>query len=119
VALNRIRDPSHRRLVADSAAAVREVIDSPGDRLLHWDLHYENILVSERAPWLAIDPEPLAGDPAFDLLPALNKRYDLADLRWRFDAMTDVLHLDRKRARAWHLAECCRTASGISRMAAP
>jgi streptomycin 6-kinase len=57
-ALDRIRDASDRRVVADCAAAVREVLDAPGDRLLHWDLHYENVLASDRAPWLAIDLSP-------------------------------------------------------------
>ncbi|RSS23354.1 hydroxyurea phosphotransferase [Streptomyces sp. WAC05458] len=102
-ALERVPDPADRRLIADCAAAVREVVDEPGDRLLHWDLHYENVLGSERAAWLAIDPKPLAGDPAFDLLPALDNRYEPGETRWRFDAMTDVLGLDRERARAWTL----------------
>ncbi|MEU0446979.1 aminoglycoside phosphotransferase family protein [Streptomyces tendae] len=101
--LERIADPADRRLVADCAAAVREVADEPGDRLLHWDLHYENVLAADRAPWIAIDPKPLAGDPGFDLLPALDNRYDPDETRWRFDAMTDVLGLDRERARAWCL----------------
>ncbi|MDQ0404651.1 aminoglycoside phosphotransferase family protein [Streptomyces sp. NBC_01723] len=102
--LGAIPDPADRRLVADCAAALREVAGEPGDRLLHWDLHFENVLASARAPWLAIDPKPLAGDPGFDLLPALDNRYDPAETRWRFDAMTDVLGLDRQRARAWSLA---------------
>ncbi|MFB7086868.1 aminoglycoside phosphotransferase family protein [Streptomyces sp. NPDC056296] len=101
--LERIADPADRRLVSDCAAAVREVADEPGDRLLHWDLHYDNVLAADRAPWLAIDPKPLAGDPGFDLLPALDNRYDPDETRWRFDAMTDVLGLDRERARAWSL----------------
>jgi len=99
--LERVPDPAARRLVADCAAAVREVADEPGDRLLHWDLHYENVLAADRAPWLAIDPKPLAGDPGFDLWPALDNRFDADDVLWRFDAMTDVLGLDRARARAW------------------
>ncbi|MGQ5603785.1 aminoglycoside phosphotransferase family protein [Streptomyces sp. EKS3.2] len=102
-ALEHVPDPADRRLIADCAAAVREVVDEPGDRLLHWDLHYENVLGSERAAWLAIDPKPLAGDPAFDLMPALDNRYEPGETRWRFDAMTDVLGLDRERARAWTL----------------
>ncbi|MFJ8717723.1 aminoglycoside phosphotransferase family protein [Streptomyces violaceus] len=102
-ALGRIPDPEARRLVADCAAAVREVVDEPGDRLLHWDLHDENALASDRAPWLAIDPKPLAGDPGFELWPALDNRYDPDDILWRFDAMTDILTLDRPRARAWTL----------------
>ncbi|CAL9532650.1 aminoglycoside phosphotransferase family protein [Streptomyces sp. enrichment culture] len=100
-ALDRIPDPEARRIVADCAAAVREVADEPGDRLLHWDLHDENVLAAERADWLAIDPKPLAGDPGFELWPALDNRYEAAEVRWRFDAMTDVLGLDRDRARAW------------------
>ncbi|GGV77128.1 hydroxyurea phosphotransferase [Streptomyces griseoloalbus] len=100
-ALERIPDPEARRLVADCAAAVREVADEPGDRLLHWDLHDENVLAADRAPWLAIDPKPLAGDPGFDLWPALGNNFDPDDIGWRFDAMTDVLGLDRARARAW------------------
>ncbi|MET9829488.1 aminoglycoside phosphotransferase family protein [Streptomyces sp. NPDC006385] len=100
-ALRQIGDPGTRRIAADCAAAVREVVDEPGDRLLHWDLHDENVLAAERAPWVAIDPKPLAGDPGFELWPALANRFDPADVRWRFDAMTDVLGLDRARARAW------------------
>ena len=102
-ALKRITDPETRSLIADCAAAVREVVDEPGDRLLHWDLHDENVLASERAPWLAIDPKPLAGDPGFDLWPALANRFDADEIPWRFDAMTDVLGLDRARTRAWTL----------------
>lgn len=96
-------DPAARALVADCAAAVRDVVDEPGDRLLHWDLHFENVLAADRADWLAIDPKPLAGDPGFDLLPALRNRFDADEVNWRFDAMTDVLGLDRARARAWTL----------------
>lgn len=111
-------DPSERRLLASCAAAVREVVDEPGDRLLHWDLHYDNVLAplpsspaSQRSPWLAIDPKPLAGDPGFELLPALRNRWDdvlgTGDVpravRHRFDLMTDVVGLDRERAAAWTL----------------
>ncbi|MGW1542960.1 aminoglycoside phosphotransferase family protein [Streptomyces sp. NPDC002309] len=103
-AVERVPDPEARRLLADCAAAVREVVDEPGDRLLHWDLHFDNVLASDRAPWLAIDPKPLAGDPGFDLLPAIDNRFDAEEVHWRFDAMTDVLGLERARARAWTLA---------------
>ncbi|WP_018548397.1 aminoglycoside phosphotransferase family protein [Streptomyces sp. LaPpAH-108] len=97
-------DPAVRALLQDCAAALREVADTPGAHLLHWDLHHGNILTADRAPWLAIDPKPLAGDPGFELLPALVDRYDPADTHWRFDALTGALGLDRERARAWTLA---------------
>jgi len=109
-ALNRIPDPETRRTVADCAAAVREVADEPGDRLLHWDLHDENVLAADRALWLAIDPKPLAGDPGFELWPALDNRYEADEVLWRFDAMTDVLGLDRARARAWTLGRLLQNA---------
>lgn len=109
-AVGRIPDAETRRAVADLAAAVREVVDEPGDRLLHWDLHFDNVLACDRAPWLAIDPKPLAGDPGFELWPALDNRFDPDDILWRFDAMTDVLALDRDRARAWTLARLLQNA---------
>ncbi|MCZ4514486.1 hydroxyurea phosphotransferase [Streptomyces sp. ActVer] len=92
-----------RRLLEDCAAAVREVAGEPGDRLLHWDLHFENVLAAEREPWLVIDPKPLAGDPGFELLPALWNRYEEGQPARRFDLLTETLGLDRERARAWTL----------------
>ncbi|WP_031009808.1 aminoglycoside phosphotransferase family protein [Streptomyces sp. NRRL F-5727] len=92
-------------LLADCAAAVREVAGEAGDRLLHWDLHYDNVLGAEREPWLVIDPKPLSGDPGFELLPALTNLWnpDPAVIRWRFDLLTERLGLDRERALAWTL----------------
>ncbi|MCP2259752.1 streptomycin 6-kinase [Streptoalloteichus tenebrarius] len=114
-ALSVLGDLDHRRLLGICAGAARELVGEPGDRLLHWDLHYDNVLAplpgSGRDPWLAIDPQPLAGDPAFELLPALHNRWDdvvaAGDVpravRWRFDLMTEVLGLDRRRAVGWTL----------------
>lgn len=102
-AVTRLATDDDRRLLIDCAGALRDVVAEPGDRLLHWDLHYDNVLASEREPWIVIDPKPLAGDPGFELLPALVNRYDPAETAWRFDLMTDVLDLDRERARAWTL----------------
>ncbi|MFI9295712.1 aminoglycoside phosphotransferase family protein [Streptomyces gardneri] len=91
-------------VLRDCAAAVRDVVGEPGDRLLHWDLHLDNVLAAEREPWLAIDPKPLAGDPGFDLLPALTDRFDPDpdELLWRFDLLAEVVG-DRRRAAAWTL----------------
>ncbi|MET0132577.1 MAG: aminoglycoside phosphotransferase family protein [Kibdelosporangium sp.] len=105
------RPREEQALLKNWAAAVEEVLDEPGDRLLHWDLHYDNVLAADREPWLAIDPKPLGGDPGFDIMPALDNRWDdivaTGDIpravRWRFDLMTDVLGLDRQRAVNWTL----------------
>ncbi|MFF3030663.1 aminoglycoside phosphotransferase family protein [Streptomyces rubiginosohelvolus] len=105
----RLTDSADRDLLRGWASAVAELVDDPGDRLLHWDLHYDNVLAAQREPWIAIDPEPLAGDPGFDLWPALDSRWDdvvakgepLRVVRRRFDLLTDTLGLDRARAAGW------------------
>ncbi|MFD3417719.1 aminoglycoside phosphotransferase family protein [Streptomyces decoyicus] len=110
-AITALADPADRQLLRGWASAVAELVDDAGDRMLHWDLHYDNVLAAQREPWLAIDPEPLAGDPGFDLWPALDSRWDdvvakgdtLRVVRRRFDLLTDVLGLDRARATGWTL----------------
>lgn len=117
-------DEEERALVRDCAAAVREVAGEPGDRLLHWDLHFGNVLAREDGGgWVAIDPKPLVGDPGFELLPALVDRFDAGAVGKRFDAMTGVLGLDRGRAAAWTLGRvlqnACWSAEGGARRLAP
>ncbi|MGS2588163.1 aminoglycoside phosphotransferase family protein [Streptomyces hebeiensis] len=111
-ALGALRDREDRRRLSGWASAVAELVGDPGERLLHWDLHYGNVLAAEREPWLAIDPEPLAGDPGFDLWPALDTGWGESGatgdaprvVRRRFDLLTEVLELDRERAAGWTLA---------------
>jgi streptomycin 6-kinase len=121
--LHSLADPAERRLLTVCATELREVASDPVDNsLLHWDLHYDNVLAtcpSEGATsWRAIDPKTLSGDPGFELLPALWNRWEdivatgdvqRAVLR-RIDLMTDVLELDRSRARAWTLGRVLQNA---------
>ncbi|MFI2084848.1 aminoglycoside phosphotransferase family protein [Streptomyces rubiginosohelvolus] len=117
-AVTRLTDPADRDLLRGWASAVAELADEPGDRLLHWDLHYDNVLAAQREPWIAIDPEPLAGDPGFDLWPALDSRWDdvvaqgdpLRVVGRRFDLLTDALGLDRTRAAGWTLGRLLQNA---------
>ncbi|WP_159943204.1 MULTISPECIES: aminoglycoside phosphotransferase family protein [unclassified Nocardiopsis] len=111
----RLRTPRDRDRLADLTARAREIAPDGGDRLLHWDLHYGNVLApppgADREPWLAIDPKPLAGHPGFDLLPALRNRWPEAaatgdprrETRRRLDLLTETAGIDRERARAWTL----------------
>ncbi|MER5998096.1 aminoglycoside phosphotransferase family protein [Nonomuraea angiospora] len=109
---------SDRHWIRYCAGAVGELVPEPGDRLLHWDLHYDNVLAADREPWLSIDPKPLAGDPGFDLLPALHNRWDdvvaTGDVRGavlrRFDLMVDRLGLDPRRAAGWTLGRVLQNA---------
>lgn len=115
-ALTLVRDPSRHGLIRGCASALEEVLPEAGDRLVNEDLHFDNILAphpaDQREPWLAIDPNPVAGDPGFALLAALHNRWEEAvatgdvprAIRRRFDLMTDILGLDRNRATAWTLA---------------
>ncbi|MEV1242675.1 aminoglycoside phosphotransferase family protein [Nonomuraea sp. NPDC049750] len=114
-----LRDPVEQQLVRACASAVAELVGESGDRLLHWDLHYDNVLAGQREPWLAIDPEPLAGDPGFDLWPALDSRWEEAVVATgdvtrmvlrRFDLLTEVLGLDRHRATGWTLGRILQNA---------
>ncbi len=109
-ASRRLADPDQRTIITSCAAALAEVVNEPGNRLLHWDLHVENVLSSTRETWLAIDPKPLSGTPAFELFPTLDNRFEPDEVRWRFDAMTDVLALDREEAGAWTLARVLQNA---------
>jgi streptomycin 6-kinase len=105
----RLTDSAEQRLVRRFVAQVKELIPESGDRLLHWDLHYENVMASHRQPWLVIDPKPLAGDPAFELMPAVWNRWDdlvatgnlSRAIRDRFDLMLEVTGIDRDRALGW------------------
>jgi streptomycin 6-kinase len=117
-AVTKLPREQDRRWLRWCADAVAELVSEPGDRLLHWDLHYDNVLAADREPWLAIDPKPLAGDPGFDLAPALWNRWDdvvatgdvpRAVLR-RFDLMVDGLGLDPRRAAGWTLGRVLQNA---------
>ncbi|MFD6281230.1 aminoglycoside phosphotransferase family protein [Streptomyces sp. NPDC060209] len=115
VAVAGLTDVDERRLLLDCAAAVREVVGETGDRLLHWDLHYDNILAGRAeegraGEWVALDPKPLCGDPGFELFPALDNRFEASEVLWRFDLLSGVLGLDRERARAWTLGRVLQNA---------
>ncbi|WP_410787150.1 aminoglycoside phosphotransferase family protein [Kribbella sp. C-35] len=107
--LPKLADPAEQALAWRFVAQVTELLPEPGDRLLHWDLHYYNVMAAKRQPWLVIDPKPLAGDPAFELMPATWNRWDdmvaTGDLsqaiRDRFDLMLEVTGIDRDRALGW------------------
>ncbi|HEX7022033.1 MAG TPA: aminoglycoside phosphotransferase family protein [Trueperaceae bacterium] len=94
------------RLYAELAASSAETV------LLHGDLHHYNILASRRAPWLAIDPKGVVGDPAFDVGPLLENPMPhirhYPDLRGvlarRVEILGEVLQMDRGRILGWALA---------------
>jgi hypothetical protein len=120
-ALELLSDPIERRPLRSCAGAVTELLPESGDGLLHWDLHFENVLsrLTDSAPggvvdsWRAIDPRPLAGDPGFELLPALHNRWDVVGpgnmpraVRMRFDlGMSSGSAGCGCFCNSWHLAD--------------
>jgi streptomycin 6-kinase len=57
-------DPGVGRWAVSAMRQHPRACDTPV--LLHGDLNPTNVLSASREPWLAIDPKPMAGDPAYD-----------------------------------------------------
>lgn len=86
-------------LVAQAVAYCRELGPRSAQRLVNQDLHYENVLRADRAPWLLIDPKPIAGDPEFGLIPLLWNRFD--EPVSRLDTLVAAAGLNPDLARRW------------------
>ena len=114
-----------RRLVEQAVSLGRAfVADTATDaRMIHGDLHYENVLAADREPWLVIDPKPMTGDPHYEVAPMLWNRWEevvasgdvRGALRRRFHTLVDVAGLDEQRARDWVVVRSCTTRCGSSR----
>ena len=92
--------------LAPALARAHEMLgDTREAKLLHGDLHYDNILSSQRG-WLAIDPKGIVGDPSWELAPLLINNLDAAGDGWRvvvrrrLDQLCDELSLEREPAYA-------------------
>jgi streptomycin 6-kinase len=91
-----------RQLAADDATATATAV------MLHGDFHPHNILSTERG-WLAIDPLPVLGDPAYDAVQYLLFRQgDLAEPQAEWGGVIDricaLLEIDPERTKAWIFA---------------
>jgi streptomycin 6-kinase len=106
-------------MVTRAEALFAELLGSSGaPTLLHGDLHHENILSAERAPWLAIDPKGLIGEAEYEvgalmrnpLLRLLSLPDVTATLARRFDILAESLGFDRQRMIAWSYAQAILSA---------
>jgi streptomycin 6-kinase len=102
--------------VARAGIAMFRELAATADRqvLLCTDLHAENILASQREPWLVIDPKPYAGDPAYDVLQHMLNCEDrlAADPAALADRMAGLCGLDRHRVRLWLFARAVQESIG-------
>ncbi|MGW5428995.1 aminoglycoside phosphotransferase family protein [Streptomyces sp. NPDC004059] len=105
-------DPEVAPLV-DAALAVREQLLAapPEHRLLHGTFRQSKVLAGERMPWLAVGPDPVVGECAFDLARLVRDRVeDLiatpsgpATTRRRIKRLAESLEVDQERLRGWTL----------------
>ncbi|MGB0100765.1 MAG: aminoglycoside phosphotransferase family protein [Nocardioides sp.] len=116
--------PLPRRLVEQAASLGRDLgrDEATSGRMIHGDLSYAHVLAGDREPWLAIDPEPLDGDPHYEPAPMLWNRWEeLVDsprsvrdgVRLRFHTIVDAAGLDEERARDWVVVRMMATAWGL------
>ena len=90
--------PFERALVDEAVAALDELGPSqPDEVVVHQDLHGGNVLRGTRAPWLVIDPKPLAGERAFDLVALARNIPDRALVR----RVAHAAGVDPERALGW------------------
>jgi streptomycin 6-kinase len=102
--------PFERPLVDAALDLLRDLPTSASTEsvLVHQDLHGQNVLRSDREPWLVIDPKPLAAEPAFAGAPIVRSNvlgHTRADVWRRVDAVADGIDVDRDRVAAWALAQ--------------
>ena len=106
--------PLPPRLVDEALVALRDLPRTATKRVvLHHDFHPGNVLAAQRQAWLAIDPKPQVGDPAFDPLQLILQTSDPLDdddpeatIRYRLERVSERLAVDPERVRAWGVARC-------------
>lgn len=93
------------------------IASSAPPALLHGDLHHWNILSAERAPWLALDPKGLIGEPAYEIGAMTRNKWvsgGPAELRAqverRLAIFEEMLGFDRQRMRGWCMAQAVLSA---------
>ncbi|MER6280622.1 aminoglycoside phosphotransferase family protein [Streptomyces sp900105245] len=104
--------PDTAPLVDAALAAREELLSAPPDhRLLHGTFRQSKVLAGERMPWLAVGPDPVVGESAFDLARLVRDRVeDLiaapsgpAITRRRIKRLAESLEVDQDRLRGWTL----------------
>jgi streptomycin 6-kinase len=94
-------------LVAEGLRLFRELAgDTSTEVLLATDLHAGNVLRAQREPWLAIDPKPFVGDPAYDATQHLFNCEGrmLSHANETIRRFSDLLETDAWRVRLWMFA---------------
>jgi streptomycin 6-kinase len=102
--------------VARAGIALLRELPNTADRqvLLCTDLHGDNVLAAQRAPWLVIDPKPYLGDPGYDVVQHMlccDERL-AADPGALADRLAGLAAVDSGRVRLWLFARCVQESVG-------
>ncbi|WP_369273747.1 aminoglycoside phosphotransferase family protein [Streptomyces sp. R11] len=99
--------------LVDAALAAREELLAapPERRLLHGTFRQSKVLAGERMPWLAVGPDPVVGECAFDLARLVRDRVEdliaspsgASTTRRRVKRLAESLDVDQERLRGWTL----------------
>lgn len=99
--------------LVDAALAARdELLAGEAEvRLLHGTFRQSKVLQGDRLPWLAVGPDPVVGEPAFDLARLVRDRVEdliaspsgASITRRRVKKLAESLDVDQERLRGWTL----------------
>ncbi|MFG3494536.1 aminoglycoside phosphotransferase family protein [Streptomyces sp. NPDC047928] len=99
-------------LVAAALEARDELVAAaPEALLLHGCFRQGKVLAGDRVPWLAVGPDPVVGERAYDLARLVRDRVEdlvaasagASSARRRVNRLADSLEVDRDRLRGWTL----------------
>lgn len=107
-------------LVAAALAAREELLAGDAETLLlHGCFRQGKVLAGDRVPWIAVGPEPLVGERAYDLARLVRDRVEdlvgasvgASAARRRVNKLADALDMDRERLRGWTLFRAVESAT--------
>ncbi|MFI7412290.1 aminoglycoside phosphotransferase family protein [Streptomyces sp. NPDC049627] len=115
--------------LVDAALAAREELLAapPEHRLLHGTFRQSKVLAGERMPWLAVGPDPVVGECAFDLARLVRDRVEdliaqpsgAATTRRRVKRLAESLDVDQERLRGWTLFRAVESGVRARRVGRP
>ncbi|MBP0456169.1 aminoglycoside phosphotransferase family protein [Streptomyces montanisoli] len=111
--------------LVDAALRAREAMLATADEslLLHGAFRQGKVLAGERSPWLAVGPEPVVGERAYDLARLARDRVEdliasdtgASTARRRMRRLADSLDVDGDRLRSWTLFRAVESGTRAAR----
>ncbi|MEU0781557.1 aminoglycoside phosphotransferase family protein [Streptomyces sp. NPDC006173] len=115
--------------LVDAALAARDELltEPPETRLLHGTFRQSKVLAGERSPWLAVGPDPVVGECAFDLARLVRDRVEdliaspsgASITRRRIKRLAESLEVDQERLRGWTLFRAVESGVRAGRVGRP